>query len=114
VTNRDNKAASAEFRALFKMDFDEFTRQAPAKLLLAIAQFAEPIDLTVLQFADETHPLFQQQRERLVRALRHAWQLKGPDMAERRRAIAEIVWRGGVGPRDEEVGEEGGGGAKTR
>jgi hypothetical protein len=109
MTNRDNKAAAAEFRQLFAMDFDEFTRQAPVKLLLTLAKFAEPIDLTVLQFADETHPLFQQQRERLVRALRHAWQLKGPDMAERRRAMAEVVWRGGVGRRDEEVGGEGSG-----
>src|SRR5260370_41294898 len=46
-------------------------------MLLAIARYAEPIDTTVLQFADETHPLFQQQRARLERAVRHAWQIGG-------------------------------------
>ena len=35
MSNRDNKAAAAEFRELAGMDFDEFTRQAPVKLLLA-------------------------------------------------------------------------------
>lgn len=85
MSNRDNKGAAAEFRELFGMDFDEFTRQAPVKLLLALTTFAEPIDITVLQFADESHPLFQQQREQLIRALRRAWQLKGPDMADRQR-----------------------------
>jgi hypothetical protein len=76
VTNRENKAAAAEFRELFGIDFDEFTRQAPVKLLLALARFTDPVDITVLQFANETHPLFQQQHERLVRALRHAWQVR--------------------------------------
>jgi hypothetical protein len=76
MADLDSKAAAAEFRELFGIDFDEFTRQAPVKLLLGLARFAEPIDLRVLQFADESHPLFQQQRERLNRALRHAWQLK--------------------------------------
>jgi hypothetical protein len=76
MADRDSKAAAAEFREKFGLDFDEFTRQAPVKLLLGLAKFAEPIDLRVLQFADESHPLFQQQRERLNPALRHAWQLK--------------------------------------
>jgi len=93
VSKRDNKAAAAVFRELVGMDFDEFTRQAPIKLLLALAKFAEPIDVTVLQFADETHLLFQQQRERLARALRYAWQRKDPDTAERRRQITETVRR---------------------
>jgi hypothetical protein len=87
MSNRGNKAAAAEFRELVAMVFDEFTRRARVKLLLALAKFAEPIDVTVLQFADESHPLFQQQqRERLVRALRYAWQRKAPDTAERRAA----------------------------
>ena len=40
MTNRDNKAAAAEFSELFGIDFDEFTRQAPVKILLALAKFA--------------------------------------------------------------------------
>jgi hypothetical protein len=32
MADRDSKAAAAEFRELFGMDFDEFTRQAPVKL----------------------------------------------------------------------------------
>jgi hypothetical protein len=75
MADLDSKAAAAEFRELFGMDLD-ITRQAPVKLLVGLAKFAEPIDLRVLQFADESHPLFQQQRERLNRALRQAWQLK--------------------------------------
>lgn len=115
MSNRDNKAAAAEFRELFGIDFDEFTRQAPVKLLLALAEFAEPIDLTVLRFAEVSHPLFQQERERLARALRHAWQVKAPDIAERRRQITQVVRRGGIKSRDEEVGErKGGGGATTQ
>jgi hypothetical protein len=47
----------------------------------------------VLQFADESHPLFEQQRGRLVRALRYAWQRKDPETAARRRQIAEVVRR---------------------
>ena len=66
MTNRENKTAAAEFRELFGIEFDEFTRQARVKLLLALARFAEPVDITVLQFADEHHPLYERQRERLV------------------------------------------------
>jgi hypothetical protein len=90
MSKRENKAAAAEFRELVGMDFDEFTRQAPVKLLLEIGRYAEPIDTTVLQFADETHPLFQQQRARLERAMRHAWQVGG---AAQRREIVELVRR---------------------
>jgi hypothetical protein len=36
------------------MDFDEFTRQAPVRALLALAKFAEPVDIAVLQFAAES------------------------------------------------------------
>ena len=93
VTNRENKTAAGEFRELVRMDFDEFTRQAPIKFLLGLEKFAEPIDIAVLQFADERHSLFQQQRERLARALRYAWQRKGPDTAERRRQMTETVRR---------------------
>ena len=89
----ENKAAATEFRELVGMDFDEFTRQAPVKVLLALAKFADPVDITVLQFADETHPLFQPQREKLLRALRYAWQRKDPETAARRRQIAEVVRR---------------------
>ena len=64
MRNRDNKAAAAEFRELFGLDFDEFTCQTPVKLLVALSRFAAPVEMTVLQFADETHALFQQQRER--------------------------------------------------
>lgn len=53
VSNRDNKAAAAAFRELAEVEFEQFTRQAPVKLLLALSRFAEPVDLTVLQFADE-------------------------------------------------------------
>ncbi len=88
MSKRENRAAAAEFGEMAGVDFDEFTRQAPVRLLLAIARYAEPIDTTVLQFADETHPLFQQQRARLQRAVRHAWQLGG---AEHRRKITEVV-----------------------
>jgi hypothetical protein len=38
-----------------------------------MGKYAEPIDTDVLQFADESHPLFQQERARLVRTVRHAW-----------------------------------------
>ena len=91
MSNRDNKAAAAEFRQLVGVDFEEFIGQAPIKLLLALSRFAEPGDITVLQFADENHPLFEQQRGRLVRALRYAWQRKDPETAARRPQIAEIV-----------------------
>jgi hypothetical protein len=93
VSNRDNKAAAAEFRQLVGVDFDEFTRQAPVKLLVTLSTFAEPVDITVLQFADERHPLFQQQRERLAHAVRAAWQRKDPETAERRRQITEATRR---------------------
>lgn len=93
MSNRDNKLAAAEFRDLVGLDFDEFTRRAPAKLLVALSKYAEPVDITVLQFADETHPLFQQQRERLLRALRYAWQRKDAGTAERRRMMTEMVRR---------------------
>ena len=93
MSNRENKAAAAEFRELAGMDFDQFTRQAPVKLLLALAKFAGPVDITVLQFAGETHPLFQQQREKLLHALRSAWQRKDPGTAPRRRQMAEVVRR---------------------
>lgn len=97
MTKRDNKAAAAEFRELFGVEFDEFTRQAPVKLLVALSRFAEPVDITVLRLAGESHPLFQQQRDRLVRALRAAWQRKDPQTAERRRLMTEAVWRCGQG-----------------
>lgn len=45
MSNRDNKAAAVEFRELVAMDFDEFTRRARVKLLLALVKFAEPIDV---------------------------------------------------------------------
>ena len=93
MSKRENKAAAAEFRELAGMDFDEFTRQAPVKVLLALAKFADPVDITVLQFADQTHSLFQQQREKLLRALRYAWQRKDPETAARRRQMAEVVRR---------------------
>jgi hypothetical protein len=88
MSKRENRAAAAEFRELAGVDFDEFTRRAPLKLLLAISRYAAPTDTAVLQFADETHPLFQQQRARLERAVRHAWQIGG---SEYRRQIAEVV-----------------------
>jgi hypothetical protein len=88
MSKRENRAAAAEFRELAGVDFDEFTRRAPIKLLLAISRYAAPTETTVLQFADETHPLFQQQRARLERAVRHVWQIGG---AEYRRQIAEVV-----------------------
>jgi hypothetical protein len=91
MSNRDNKAAAAGFRQLVGADFEEFLGQAPVKLLLALSMFAEQCDITVLQFADEGHPLFEQQRGRLVRALRYAWQRKDPETAARRRQIAEVV-----------------------
>jgi hypothetical protein len=93
VADQHSKAAAAEFRELVGMEFDEFTRQARVKVLLALAKFAEPVDTTVLQFADENHPLYQKQRERLARAMRRAWQLKGPDMADRRRQITVAIRR---------------------
>jgi hypothetical protein len=93
MSNRENKAAAAEFRELAGMDFDQFTRQAPVKVLLALAKFAGPVDITVLQFANETHPLFEQQREKLLRALRSAWQRKDLETAPRRRQMAEVVRR---------------------
>ena len=93
MSKRENKAAAAEFRELAGMDFDEFTRQAPVKLLLALARFAEPVDITVLQFPGQTHSLFRQQREKLLRALRYAWQRKDPETAPRRRQMAEVVRR---------------------
>jgi len=85
MSKRENKAAAAEFRELVGIDFEEFIRQASVKLLLALSMFAEPGDITVLQFADESHPLFERQRRRLVRALRHAWQLKDPETAVHQR-----------------------------
>jgi hypothetical protein len=91
MSKRENKAAAGEFRELVGMDFDEFTRQAPIKLLLALAKFAEPIDVTVLQFAGETHPLFEQQREKLLRALRYTWQRKDAKTAARRRQMTQVV-----------------------
>jgi hypothetical protein len=90
MSKRENRAAAAEFRELAGVDFDEFTRRAPIKLLLAIGRYAAPTDIAVLQFADETHPLFQQQRARLERTVRHAWQI---GEAEYRRQIAEVVRR---------------------
>ncbi|MBV8357546.1 MAG: hypothetical protein JO189_06360 [Deltaproteobacteria bacterium] len=91
MSNRENKAAAAEFRELVGMDFDQFTRQAPVKLLLALARFADPVDITVLQFADQTHSLFEQQPEKLLRALRSAWQRKDPETATCRRQMVEVV-----------------------
>ena len=93
MSKRDNKATAAEFRQLAGMDFEEFTRQAPARALVALAHLPEPVDITVLRLADERHPLFQQQRERLAHALRATWHRKDPQMAERRRQITEVVKR---------------------
>ena len=47
----------------------------------------------MLQFADEAHPLFQRQRETLMRGLRYAWQRKDPNMIERGREMTEAVRR---------------------
>jgi hypothetical protein len=58
VINRENKAVSAEFRELFRI--------APVRVLQALAKFAEPVDIAVLQFAEESYGVFQQQRERLA------------------------------------------------
>ena len=38
-------AAAAEFRKLAGGDFEQFTRQAPVMLLLALSRFTEPADL---------------------------------------------------------------------
>jgi hypothetical protein len=108
VSNRENKAAAGEFRQLVGVDFEEFTRRASVKLLLALSKFAEPINMAVLQFADDKYPLFQQQRERLVRALRHAWQRKGLDTSARRQQITEAVRQFRESARPE---SEGGGGS---
>ena len=91
MSNRENKAAAGEFRQLVGVNFEEFTRRAPVKLLLALSKFAEPVNIAMLQYADEKHPLFQQQRERRVRAVRHAWQRRGPDTSARRQQITEVV-----------------------
>ena len=93
MSKRENKAAAAEFRELAGMDFDQFSRQAPVKLLLALAKFADPVDITVLQFADQTHSLFQPQREKLLHVLRSVWQRKDPETAARRRQIMEVLRR---------------------
>ena len=93
MSKRENKATAAEFRELIGIDFDQFTRQAQVKVLLTLAKFAGPVDITVLQFANQTHPLFQQQWEKLRRALRSAWQRKDPETTARRRQIVEIVGR---------------------
>ena len=87
MSKRENRAAVAEFRELAGADFDEFTRRAPIKLLLTLGRYATSTDTAVLQFADETHPLFQQQRARLERAVHRAWQVGG---AEHRRQILEV------------------------
>jgi hypothetical protein len=100
VANRDNKAAAAEFRELVGVDFEEFTRQAPVKVLVALAKFTEPIDITVLQFAGEDHPLFQRQRERLERAVRYAWQRKHAETVTRRREMTEVVRQFRKPPKD--------------
>ena len=72
-----SSAAAADFRKLVGTGFDQFTRQAPVKALLALAKFAEPVNIAVLQFADESRPLFQQ-RAKLARALwRAPGRLKG-------------------------------------
>jgi hypothetical protein len=47
MSKREDKAAAAEFRELVGVDFEEFTRQATVKLLLALSMFAEPADITV-------------------------------------------------------------------
>jgi hypothetical protein len=93
MSNRDNKAAAAEFRQLVGADFEEFTRHARVKLLLALSMLTEQRDITVLQFTDEGRPLFEQQREKLLRALRSTWQRKDPETAPRRRQMAEVVRR---------------------
>jgi hypothetical protein len=103
MSKRENKAAAAEFRELTGVEFDEFTRRAPVRLLLAVGRYAEPIDVAVLQFADETHPMFAQQREKLERVVRSAWQLRGPG---HRRQIVEVVRRYGFSSANERGAEE--------
>jgi hypothetical protein len=49
MSNRENKAAAAEFCELAGMDFDQFIRQAPIKVLLGLARFAEPVDIEVVR-----------------------------------------------------------------
>jgi hypothetical protein len=113
VSNRENKAAVGEFRQLVGVNFEEFTRPASVKLLLALSKFAEPINMAVLQFADDKYPLFQQQRERLVRALRHAWQRKGPDTSARRQQITKVVRQFRESARPESEGGRGSGRTDT-
>jgi hypothetical protein len=105
VSKRDNKAAAAEFRELVGVESHEFTRQAPVKVLVALSKFAEPVDITVLRIAGESHPLFQRQRDRLVRALRAAWQRKDPRTAARR-LMTQVVWRCGQGSAKAGGGED--------
>jgi hypothetical protein len=110
MSKRENKAAAAEFRELVGVDFDEFTRQAPVKVLLGLATIADPVDITVLQFADETHPLFQQQREKLLRvsSLRLATQRlrdSGPPAANCRARQALPGMNSHIRDREVEVGE---------
>ena len=55
MSNRDNKAAAAEFRQPVGVDFDEFIRQAPIKLLLALAKFAEPGAISGPEVSPDVH-----------------------------------------------------------
>jgi hypothetical protein len=67
VSNRENKTAAGEFRQLVGVDFEEFTRRASVKLLLALSKFAEPINMAVLQFADDkTHCFSSSARDSCV------------------------------------------------
>jgi hypothetical protein len=90
MSNRENKAAAGEFRQLVGIDFEEFTRRTSVKLLLALSKFAEPINMAVLQFADEKYPLFQQQRERLLRTCTTLGNV-GDRTSARRQQITEVV-----------------------
>jgi hypothetical protein len=90
LSGRNNKAAAAEFRELVGLDFKEFSRLAPVRLLPKLGRHAAPIDIAALWFAGEHHPLFHQQRARLERAVQHAWQVGGP---EYRRQVGDVVKR---------------------
>ena len=63
-------------------------------LLLALAKYDEPVDITVLQFADEMHLLFKQQRDRFLRALRYACSVR----TQRRRHVGRLPkWSSSAG-----------------
>jgi hypothetical protein len=82
------RAAAAEFREVGVDSRNPPT--APINLLLILGQFAELVDITVRQFVDESHALFEQQCARLQRAIRQAGQFGG---AEQCRQMTEMVRR---------------------